>query len=84
MISKEFSIFYLSTRSKTRFMQEEKLLKVPEVARRLRVGEETVRRWIAEGLIEVIILPRNGSKRQYRIRQSALDRLMSQGQPVEE
>ncbi len=55
----------------------EKLLTVREVARRLRVDDTTVRRWIKSGSLEAITLPHKGRRQAYRIKQSTLDALMS-------
>lgn len=59
----------------------EELLTVPEVARRLRVDESTVRRWIKSGAIEAITLPHRGFRQIYRIRKSTLDRLLTPTRP---
>jgi excisionase family DNA binding protein len=55
---------------------EEELLTVQEVARRLRVNEATVRRWIKDGALEAIKLPHNGKREIYRIRQSTLNSIL--------
>ena len=55
---------------------EERLLKVPEVAAHYGCRQETVRRWIAKGLLPAEVLP-NG---EFRIRQSDLRQVL---QPVE-
>ena len=59
-------------------MEEEKreeLLTVREVARRLRVDDTTVRRWIKSGALEAITLPHRGRRQAYRIKRSTLDAL---------
>jgi excisionase family DNA binding protein len=56
--------------------EEEKLYTVREVARRLRVDDTTVRRWIKSGALEAITLPHRGRRQAYRIKQSTLDKLM--------
>ena len=56
--------------------QQDALLTVSEVARRLRVEDSTVRRWIANGLLEAIPLPHNNKRRSYRIKQDTLDKLL--------
>jgi excisionase family DNA binding protein len=56
--------------------ESEKLLTVREVARRLRVDDTTVRRWIKSGALEAITLPHRGRRQAYRIKQSTLDKLM--------
>ena len=55
---------------------EEELLTVQEVARRLRVNEATVRRWIKDGALEAIKLPHNGKREIYRIRQATLNSIL--------
>jgi excisionase family DNA binding protein len=52
-----------------------------EVARRLRVDDTTVRRWITSGVLDAITLPHRGKRRQYRIRKSTLDALLTPPQP---
>ena len=42
--------------------QREELLTVHEVARRLRVDDTTVRRWIKSGAMEAIALPHRGKR----------------------
>jgi excisionase family DNA binding protein len=56
--------------------ESEKLFTVREVARRLRVDDTTVRRWIKSGALEAITLPHKGRRQAYRIKQSTLDKLM--------
>ena len=46
----------------------EQLLTVPEVARRFRCRVETVRRWIAKGVLPAHVLPSG----EYRIREQDL------------
>jgi len=55
----------------------EELLTVREVARRLRVDDTTVRRWIKSGALEAITLPHRGKRQAYRIKKSTLDRLLN-------
>jgi excisionase family DNA binding protein len=62
--------------------EEEKLLTVREVARRLRVDDTTVRRWIKNGALEAITLPHRGRRQAYRIKQSTLNSLMSTPAPI--
>ena len=54
----------------------EELLTVGEVARRLRVDETTVRRWIKSGSLEAITLPHRGKRQSYRIKQSTMETLL--------
>jgi len=57
-------------------MVEEELLTVSEVARRLRVDDTTVRRWIKSGALEAITLPHKGKRQAYRVKKSTLDKLL--------
>ncbi len=59
---------------------EEDLLTVREVAKRLRVDDTTVRRWIKIGVLEAITLPHRGTRQAYRIRRSTLDSLLNSSQ----
>lgn len=52
------------------------LLTVAEVATRLRVDEATVRRWITDGVLEAITLPRRGYRQSYRVKKSVLDAIV--------
>ncbi len=52
------------------------LLTVREVAKRLRVDDTTVRRWINNGILPAITLPHPGKRQAYRIRQSDLDAVL--------
>jgi excisionase family DNA binding protein len=55
-------------------MAEDPLLKVTEVAARLRVSTETVRRWLRRGRLRGVLL--GGDRGGYRIPASELDRLL--------
>ena len=55
----------------------EELLTVHEVARRLRVDDTTVRRWIKNGVLEAITLPHKGKRQAYRVKQSTLEILIN-------
>ena len=55
----------------------EELLTVREVARRLRVDDTTVRRWIKSGALEAVTLPHRGKRQAYRIKKSTLDTLLT-------
>ena len=64
-------------------MAEEKhdeLLTVREVARRLRVDDTTVRRWIKSGSLEAITLPHKAKRQAYRVKQSTLNNLLKNPQ----
>jgi excisionase family DNA binding protein len=54
----------------------EELLTVREVARRLRVDDTTVRRWIKSGSLEAITLPHKGRRQAYRVKKSTMDKLL--------
>jgi excisionase family DNA binding protein len=60
----------------------EELLTVREVARRLRVDDTTVRRWIKSGALEAITLPHRGKRQAYRIKRSTLDKLLNSSIPL--
>lgn len=63
--------------------EESELLTVREVAKKLRVDDTTVRRWIKTGILEAITLPHKGARQAYRIRRSTLNSLMeAPPQPV--
>ena len=57
--------------------ENDELLTVSEVAKRVRVDATTVRRWIKTGALEAITLPHRGKRQVYRIRQSTLDALLT-------
>ena len=61
----------------------EELLTVREVAKRLRVDDTTVRRWIKSGALEAITLPHRGKRQAYRVKKSTLDVLMRNPPPIE-
>ena len=64
-------------------MAEEKhdeLLTVREVARRLRVDDTTVRRWIKSGSLDAVTLPHRAKRQAYRVKQSTLDMLLKKPQ----
>ncbi|WP_246035413.1 helix-turn-helix domain-containing protein [Dictyobacter kobayashii] len=66
-------------------MAEEKkdeLLTVREVARRLRVDDTTVRRWIKSGALEAITLPHRGKRQAYRVKRSTLETLLDGALPA--
>ncbi len=54
----------------------DELLTVREVARRLRVDDTTVRRWIKSGALQAITLPHKGKRQAYRVKKSTLDALL--------
>ena len=58
----------------------DELLTVHEVAKRLRVDDTTVRRWIKSGALEAITLPHRGKRQAYRVKRSTMDKLMQNPQ----
>ncbi|HJT54920.1 MAG TPA: helix-turn-helix domain-containing protein, partial [Ktedonobacteraceae bacterium] len=56
--------------------QMDELLTVREVARRLRVDDTTVRRWIKNGALEAVTLPHSGKRSAYRVKKSTMDKLL--------
>jgi len=62
------------------YENQEELLTAQEVARRLRVDETTVRRWVNNGSLEAIKFPPRSRRQCYRIRKSVLDALLEQGE----
>jgi excisionase family DNA binding protein len=60
----------------TNKVEQDELLTVSEVARRLRVDTTTVRRWVTLGSLEAVILPHQGKRLIYRIRQSTLNDIL--------
>lgn len=54
----------------------DELLTVREVARRLRVDDTTVRRWIKSGALEAVTLPHRGRRQAYRVKKSTMDKLL--------
>jgi excisionase family DNA binding protein len=61
----------------------EELLTVHEVARRLRVDDTTVRRWIKSGAMEAIALPHKGKRQAYRVKKTTLEALLGGSLPLE-
>jgi excisionase family DNA binding protein len=56
------------------------LLTVQEVAQRLRLNPETIRRWLRQGKLECILL--GGDRGGYRIPESAVQRLINESKKV--
>ncbi len=65
-----------TTKAQSASSQEDTLYTVSEVAKRLRVDTTTVRRWIAIGILEAVVLPHQGKRQAYRIRESTLNKLL--------
>ncbi len=57
--------------------QQEELLTVREVARRLRVDDTTVRRWIKHGTLDAVSLPHVGKRQAYRVRLRTIESLLN-------
>lgn len=62
-------------------MADERLLTVAEVAERLRLNPETVRRWLQTGKLHGFRA--GGTKAGWRIPEGEMDRIMSQGNRTE-
>lgn len=56
--------------------REDSLLTIAEVAKRLRVDNTTVRRWINSGTLEAVTLPHTGKRQGYRVKQSTIAALL--------
>ncbi len=50
-------------------METEELLTVREVAKRLRVDDTTVRRWVKAAVLEAVVLPHRNKRQAYRTHQ---------------
>ena len=57
-------------------MSENRLLTVQEIAALLRVDQTTVRRWINNGSLPAVALPKQASRTIYRVKQSEIDKLL--------
>ena len=53
------------------------LLTVSEVARIFRVDDTTVRRWIKQGALEAVPLPKRGARQGYRVKRETVDKFFS-------
>jgi excisionase family DNA binding protein len=51
---------------------DDDLLTVQEIARRYRVCDATVRRWIKSGVLEAVTLPGRGKRQVFRVKKSSL------------
>jgi len=51
----------------------DEFLTVPDVARRLQVSEETIRRWLRDGKLEGVML---GRRAGWRIRPESVERML--------
>lgn len=59
------------------YQPSDDLLTIHEVAKRLRVDDTTVRRWINNGVLDAVTLPHLGKRRGYRVKKTTLDTLLS-------
>ncbi len=76
-----FAVTLVEDQKEDKVVQDEAdLLTVREVAKKLRVDDTTVRRWIKNGVLEAITLPHRGTRQAYRIRRSTLDALLEPSQ----
>ena len=57
--------------------EHDELLTVREVARRLRVDDTTVRRWIKHGTLEAVSPPHVGKRQAYRVRRRTIENLLN-------
>lgn len=55
----------------------EELLTVAEVAHLLKVDATTVRRWIKQGILKAVDLPRQRNRHSYRVKNSEIDTLLN-------
>lgn len=77
----QFEVTFVQDQKEDEVVQNEAdLLTVREVAKKLRVDDTTVRRWIKNGVLEAITLPHRGTRQAYRIRRSTLDALLEPSQ----
>ena len=74
---------YKTRKRKPVVKDDAELLTVREVAKRLRVDDTTVRRWIKNGVLEAITLPHRGKRQAYRVRSATLDALLASPPPKE-
>lgn len=64
-------------KQQTEEKEKSELMTVHEVASHLRVDDTTVRRWIKNGALDAITLPRRGERCSYRIRKTDFDALLN-------
>ena len=77
----QFEVTFVQDQKEDEVVQDEAdLLTVREVAKKLRVDDTTVRRWIKNGVLEAITLPHRGTRQAYQIRRSTLDALLEPSQ----
>ncbi len=53
------------------------LLTVREVARRLRVDDTTVRRWIKGGYLPAVNLPHRAKRQAYRVKSTTIEEILN-------
>ena len=71
---------YTSIGVTTMTNEMDELMTVREVAKRLRVDDTTVRRWIKSGSLEAVTLPHRGRRQAYRVKKSTMDKLLKNPQ----
>lgn len=54
------------------------LLTVHEVAKRLRVDDTTVRRWIKQGVLKAVALPHRNERTAYRVKAETLEAMIGE------
>lgn len=64
--------------------EEHELLTVHQVAKKLRVDDTTVRRWIKGGMLHAIALPHKGKRQAYRVKAAVVQVLLSTAAVTEE
>jgi len=57
--------------------EQDELMTVHEVADILRVDDTTVRRWVKNGILEAVRLPRAGKRESYRIKRNTVDAILN-------
>lgn len=61
--------------------EPEILYTIREAARRLHYDETTVRRWIKEGILKAVMLPRPSGRKSYRVKKSTIDSILDDPPP---
>lgn len=64
-------------KSHKKHIEEDGLLTVREVAKRLKVDDTTVRRWVKNKALSAVSLPHVGKRQAYRIKRSVLDSVLN-------
>lgn len=61
----------------SKVMSGNDLLTVREVAKKLRVDDTTVRRWVKQGLLDAVALPHAGPRCGYRFKEETLNEILN-------